>query len=44
MLKDAFYIKFDAPVRGSGEVTFDRATEFDWCGCTIDDVKSGRQS
>jgi hypothetical protein len=49
VLKDAVYIKFDAPVRGSGEVTFDRATEFDWCGsdasardCTIDDLRVGR--
>jgi uncharacterized protein DUF5666 len=49
VLKDAAYIKFDAPVKGSGKVTFDRTTEFDWCGfddlkrgCTIDDLKVGR--
>jgi hypothetical protein len=49
VLKDAVYIKFDGPIRGSGEVTFDRATEFDWCGidapirgCTLDDLKVGR--
>lgn len=49
VLKDAVYINFDAPVRGSGQVTLDRATEFDWCGsdapkrgCTIDDLKVGR--
>jgi hypothetical protein len=51
VLKDAVYIKFDAPVKGGGKVTFDRKTEFDWCGsgdpkhgygCTIDDLKVGR--
>jgi hypothetical protein len=47
VLKDAVYIKFDAPVKGSGKVTFDRTTEFDWCGsaergCTVDDLKAGR--
>ena len=49
VLKDAVYIKFNAPVKGSGKVTFDRTTEFDWCGsddpkrgCTIDDLKVGR--
>jgi len=49
VLKDAVYIKFDAPVRGSGRVAFDRTTEFDWCGgddpkrgCTLDDLKVGR--
>jgi hypothetical protein len=49
VLKDAVYLKFDAPVKGSGKVTFDRPTEFDWCavdvparGCTIDDLKVGR--
>lgn len=49
VLKDGVYIKFDAPVKGSGKVTFDRTTEFDWCGsddpergCTIDDLKVGR--
>jgi hypothetical protein len=48
VLKDAVYIKFDAPVKGGGEVTLDHATEFDWCGgpdpkraCTIDDLKVG---
>ena len=42
VLKDAVYIKFDAPVKGSGKVTFDRMTEFDWCGCALDDLKAGR--
>jgi hypothetical protein len=49
VLKDAVYIEFNAPVKGSGKVTFDRTTEFDWCGsddpkrgCTIDDLKVGR--
>src|ERR1700733_14114723 len=39
VLKDAAYIKFTAPVKGSGKVTFDRTTEFDWCGS--DDPKRG---
>jgi hypothetical protein len=49
VLKDAVYIKFNAPVKGSGKVTFDRTTEFDWCGsddpkrgCTLDDLNVGR--
>jgi uncharacterized protein DUF5666 len=49
VLKDTVYIKFDAPVKGSGKVTFDSTTEFDYCagdnpvrGCTIDDLKVGR--
>ena len=45
------YIKFDAPLNGSGKVTLDRTTEFDLCssddpkhgyGCTIDELKIGR--
>ena len=49
VLKDAVYIRFDAPVKDSGKVTFDRTTEFDWCGSddpkrswTLDDLKVGR--
>jgi hypothetical protein len=50
VLKDAVYIKFNAPVKGSGKVTFDRTTEFDYCAaaddpkrdCTLDDLKVGR--
>ncbi len=51
VLKDAAYVQLDAPVKGSGKVTFDRTTEFDWCGsndpehgygCTINDLKVGR--
>lgn len=49
VLKDAVYLKFDAPVKGSGKVTFDRTTEFDLCAgddperrCAIDDLKVGR--
>jgi hypothetical protein len=49
VLKDTVYIKFDAPVKGRGKVTFDRATEFDYCavddpkrGCALDDLKVGR--
>src|SRR5271170_6086707 len=50
LLKDAVYIKFNAPVKGSGKVTFDRTTEFDYCAaaddpkrvCTLDDLKVGR--
>jgi hypothetical protein len=49
LLKDAVHIRFDAPVEGSGNVTFDRTTEFAWCGnddtkrgCTLADLKVGR--
>jgi hypothetical protein len=49
VLKNAAWIKFDAPVKRSGKVTFDRTTEFDYCsgddperGCTLDDLKVGR--
>ena len=49
VLKDSAYIKFDAPVKGSGKVIFDRTTEFDYCAgddpghdCTLDDLKVGR--
>jgi hypothetical protein len=50
VLKDTVYIKFDAPVKGSGKVTFDSRTEFDFCAgddpkraCTVDDLKVGRR-
>jgi hypothetical protein len=49
VLEGAVYMKFNAPVKGSGKVTFDRTTQFDWCGsddpkrgCTLDDLKVGR--
>jgi hypothetical protein len=43
VLKDAVYIKFDAPVKGSGKVTFARcAVDVPARGCTIDDLKVGR--
>lgn len=49
VLRDTVYIKFDAPVKGRGKVTFDHTTEFDYCavddpkrGCTLDDLKVGR--
>jgi hypothetical protein len=47
VLKDAVYMNFDAPAKGNGKVTFDRTTEFDWCGspkrgCTLADLKIGR--
>ncbi len=49
VLKDAVYIEFDAPAKGSAKVVFDSRTEFDYCavddparGCTINDLKVGR--
>ena len=49
VLKDTVYVKFYAPVKGSGKVIFDSSTEFVYCAgddlkraCTFDDLKLGR--
>jgi hypothetical protein len=49
VFKDTVYIKFDAPVKGSARVIFDRGTEFGDCArddpkhdCTVHDLKVGR--
>jgi len=48
--KEEARVRFLAPIKGSGKVTFDRRSRFDLCGidertraCTIDDVKVGRR-
>jgi len=51
ILKNTVYIRFDAPIRGTGSVIFDRRTEFSSCAfdndlkhnCTFADLKVGRR-
>jgi hypothetical protein len=51
VLKDTVYVKFDPPLKGTGKVSFDSKTEFDWClspddakrACMIVDLKVGRR-
>ncbi len=49
VLKDAVYIKFDAPVKGNTRIVFDTRTEWGYCAgddperdCTVDELKLGR--